>query len=307
MRHDHDDAACVGELAQHLHHLLVQRGVQSGRRLVEHEQRRTGQQLQCDRRTFALPARQLVDAGVRVRRQLEFLEHLRDHALPVLLGGVRRHPQFRRVAQRLVDGELPMHDVVLRNHADPGAHRRVLGVDVVRFEQHRTAVRPRAARDHVQQRGLARTRRADHRGQRGRLDGERNTVQQCAIACDGQADVAHLEATGLVGGFDATDEIAVLEHKVDVADRDDVVLPQRRVLDAMAVDERAIGAVGVLYLHTFWRRHQRRVMVRGQHIWDHDVVSEGAADPGRRWLIPGRRLLGGQNGGWRCTTDRDRV
>ena len=134
MRHHHDDAAGVGELAQHLHHRLVQRGVQPGRGLIEHQQRRTGQQLQRDRRTFALPARQLVHACVRVRRQLEFLEHLRDHPLPVFLGGVRRHPQFGRVAQRLVDGELTMHDVVLRHHADTAAHRRVLGMDIVPFE-----------------------------------------------------------------------------------------------------------------------------------------------------------------------------
>ena len=56
-----------------------------------------------------------------------------------------------------------------------------------------------------------------------RLGGERNAFQQCVIAFDGQADVTHLEATGRIGWFDATDEIAVLEHEVDVADRDDVV------------------------------------------------------------------------------------
>ena len=103
MRHHHDHTACIGELAQHRHHLAVQCGVQPRGGLVEHQQRRTGQQLQGDRHAFALPARELVHACVGVRRQLEFLEHLRDHLLPILLGGVGRHPQFCREAQRLVD------------------------------------------------------------------------------------------------------------------------------------------------------------------------------------------------------------
>ena len=136
--HQHH-AAGVGQLAQHRHHLPVQRRVQARGRLVEDQQRRTGQQLQRHRGALALTAGELVDAGVAVLGHLEFLEHLRDDLFAVVLGGVRRQPQFGGVHQRLVDGQLAVHDVVLRHHADPGAQRGVLGVDVVALERHRAA------------------------------------------------------------------------------------------------------------------------------------------------------------------------
>ena len=136
MCHHHDHAAGIGELAQHRHHLAVQRGIQARGGLVEDQQRRTGQQFHRHRGAFALATGEPVDSCLRVRRQLEFVEHLRDHLAPILLGGVRRQPQLGRVAQRLLDGELAMHDVVLRHHADTTAQRRVLGVDVVPLERH---------------------------------------------------------------------------------------------------------------------------------------------------------------------------
>ena len=88
--HHHDHAAGIGELAQHRHHLAVQRGIQPRRGLVEDQQRRAGQQLHRHRSPFALAAGEPVHPGLRVRRHLEFLEHLRHHLAPILLGGVRR-------------------------------------------------------------------------------------------------------------------------------------------------------------------------------------------------------------------------
>ena len=133
---DEDDAAGVGELAQHRHDLAVQRGVQARGRFVEDQQRRAGQQLERDRGALALAAGELVDAGVEVLGHLEFFEHLVDDLLAVGLGGVGRQPQFGGVHQGLADGELAVHDVVLRHHADSGAQRGVLGVDVVALERH---------------------------------------------------------------------------------------------------------------------------------------------------------------------------
>ena len=97
MRHHHDHAAGVGESAQHRHDGPVQCRIQSRGGLVEHQQRRAGQQLQGDRHTFALPAGQFVDAGRGVGGQLEFLEYLCDHSPSIAVGGVGGHPQFRGV------------------------------------------------------------------------------------------------------------------------------------------------------------------------------------------------------------------
>ena len=134
MRHHEHHATGVGQLAQHRHDLVVQRRVQARGRLVEDQQRRPGEQFQRHRGAFALAAGQLVDPGVGVLGQLEFLEHLRDDLGAVGFAGVGRQPQFGGVAQRLVDRQLAVHHVVLRDHADPAAQRRVLGVDVVALE-----------------------------------------------------------------------------------------------------------------------------------------------------------------------------
>ncbi len=67
--------------------------------------------------------------------QVELLEHLGDDPGAVGLAGVGRQPQLGGVAQRLVDGQLAMHDVVLGDHADSAAQGRVLGVNVVSLER----------------------------------------------------------------------------------------------------------------------------------------------------------------------------
>ena len=131
--HQHH-ATGVGQLPQHRHDLQVQRGVQARGRLVEDQQRRPGEQFECHRGALALAAGELVDPGVGVLGQPQFLEYLGDDLFAVGLAGVGRQPQFGGVAQRLVDGQLAVHDVVLGDHPDPGAQRRVLGVDVVALE-----------------------------------------------------------------------------------------------------------------------------------------------------------------------------
>ena len=93
-----------------------------------------GQQLHRHGCALALTTGELVDAGLAVLRHLEFLEHLRDDPFAVFFVGVRRQPQLGREHQRLVDGQLAVHHVVLGHHPDPGAQRRVLGVDVVALE-----------------------------------------------------------------------------------------------------------------------------------------------------------------------------
>ena len=155
VRHHDHHAAGVGQLAQHRHDLVVQRRIQTRRRLVEDQQGRPGEQLECDRGPFALTTGQLVDPGIGVFGQVEFVDYLGDDLGAVGFCGVGRQPQFGGVAQRLVNRELAVHDVVLGNHADPAAQRRVFGVDVVALEGDRAGARRGVAGDQPGQRALS--------------------------------------------------------------------------------------------------------------------------------------------------------
>ena len=190
--HNDDDTAGVGELAQHGHHLPVQRRVQPRGGFVEDQQRRAGQQLERHRCAFALPAGQVVHPGLRVIGHLEFREHLSGHQVTVLFAGVRRQPQLGGITEGLLDGQPAVHHVVLGHHPDPAAQRRVLAMDVVALKGHRAPGRPHRPGHHLRQSRLACTRGPDHRRHRARLRRERHIVQQSAPATDGQADPADL-------------------------------------------------------------------------------------------------------------------
>ena len=193
--HQHH-ATGVGQLPQHRHDLPVQRGVQAGGGLVEDQQRRPGQQFERHRRALALPAGQLVDPGVEVLGHLELFENLGDDLFAVGLRGVRRQPQLGGVHQGLPDGELAVHHVVLRDHADSASQRGVFGVDVVAFEADRAGCRMGVTGDQSRERRLACTRRSDDGRQHARSRGQRDVVQQCLVALDGPRDAVHFEAAG---------------------------------------------------------------------------------------------------------------
>ena len=239
-----------------------------------------GQQLQRHRRALALAAGELVDPGLEMLGHLEFLEHLHDDLFAVGLRGVGRQPQFGGEHQRLPDGQLAVHDVVLRHHPDSGAQRGVLGVHVVTLEGHRARRRMRVAGHQLRKGRLARARRADDGGQRAGARRDRDVVQQRLVALDRPRDAVHLEAAGAGGGvgLGAAGQRAAREHQVDVADRDGVAVAQHRRVDARAVDERAVDAAVVADLGSAGRGHQGRVMTRRQHVGDDDVVVGGAAD-----------------------------
>lgn len=128
MRDDDDDAARVGEAAQGRHDLSVERGVETRGRFVEDEQGRACEQLQRHRCAFALPAGEAIDAGVGMLGQLQLVENPGDHHFTVGAGGVRWQPELCGITEGPPEGQLPMDDVVLRDHADTRAQYRVLGV-----------------------------------------------------------------------------------------------------------------------------------------------------------------------------------
>ena len=165
MRHHQHDAAGVGQIAQHRHHLTIQCRVQTRGRLVEDQQRGAGQQLQCHGGPLALAAGQPIDPGIGVLSHLQLAEHLRHHLLAILAGRVRRQSKFGGVHQGLIDGQLPVNHVILGHHADPGTQRGVIGVDVAALEGDGPAARVGIPRDQPRQGGLTGTGRADDRGQ----------------------------------------------------------------------------------------------------------------------------------------------
>jgi hypothetical protein len=62
-----------------------------------------GEQLHGHRGAFALPAGELVDPGVDVAGELQFLEHPAHRGGPLLLGGVWQS-QFDGIAQGRIQG-----------------------------------------------------------------------------------------------------------------------------------------------------------------------------------------------------------
>jgi hypothetical protein len=188
--HDHHPTG-VSQLAQHHHHLVVERRVQTRRRLVEDQQRWAGEQFECHRGAFALSAGKLVDSGVGVLGQVEFFEDLSDDLGPVGFAGVGWQAEFGGVAQCLVHRQLAVHDIVLGDHADPAAQRRVLGMDVVPLERHRAGAGRGVAGDESGQSALAGTRSTDDGGQRSGAGGQRDVAQQLLAVVDDVLDATH--------------------------------------------------------------------------------------------------------------------
>ena len=127
----HDDAAEVGLAPQHRHHVVFLRCVQPGARLVNHEQRRSGDQFDRHRRAPAHLGRQFAYPGSALRGELELVENLVHHTAAVVGRGVRRQPQLGGVFQGSFDGEARVRAVVAWHYPDACAHQLRLGVHVV--------------------------------------------------------------------------------------------------------------------------------------------------------------------------------
>ena len=110
-----------------------------------------------------------------VRRQLELVENLVHHAVAVLGRGVRRQPQFGGVSQRSFDGEARVRAVVARTRsrcvrASTRARRARRGSSTVTGRRSSSL----CAGEQAEQRGVARRRRPDDRGQCARTRRERH-------------------------------------------------------------------------------------------------------------------------------------
>ena len=75
MGDNHHSTVAVGQSAECIHQLPIQRRVETGRRLVQYQQCRFRQQLKRHRHPFALAAGQMPDPGVDMVHQSELAYH----------------------------------------------------------------------------------------------------------------------------------------------------------------------------------------------------------------------------------------
>ena len=100
MRGEHDRRRPVGELAQAGDQLGARDRVEAGRRLVEEEDVRIGEQLDGDAGALALPAAQRADPDVGVLGQADGVDRVTDRVVDLGRARRRREPEPRGVAER---------------------------------------------------------------------------------------------------------------------------------------------------------------------------------------------------------------
>ena len=184
---DHDDRpAVLGQPGHHLHHGLVQPGVQAGGGLVEEQQRRLCEQLERDVDALLLAAGQRRCACLGMLRERQLAQHLVDPAGSLGRARVPREPELGRVPQRAARGQLGVQDVVLGHQADPVAQLRVVGVQVAAVvEDHACGGRPHSGQGAEQGR-LPGPARPDHAEQAALREREADVVEEYLAA--GQGD-----------------------------------------------------------------------------------------------------------------------
>jgi hypothetical protein len=181
---------------QHPNELRAARRVEAGRRLVEEEHVRTGQQLDRDARALPLAAGECTDAHVRALVEIECMERLRHPRLDLACRVGRRQAQARGVAQRPLERQLGVDDVVLRHVAEDPAERVEVRVQVDAAEPDRALLGRPDARQRLEQHRLAGAAAADDRDEPPARQGQRHVVQHALAAPDrlAEADGDHLDA-----------------------------------------------------------------------------------------------------------------
>ena len=120
--------------------------------------------------------------------QLQLVENPGDHRFTVGAGGVRWQPELCGITEGPPEGQLPMDDVVLRDHADTRAQYRVLGVHAASVEfddAFRGAFR---TGDDLGDGGLSRSGGSDHRGETAGSRREGDILEQSPTTFDGESD-----------------------------------------------------------------------------------------------------------------------
>ena len=176
VRGEHHRGAAVREPAQKGEQLTGAGGIQAGGRLVQEEDVGAREQLDRDARALALAARERAHLHIGALGEAERAECLLHGQVHLGRRGGRWHPQRRRVAQRALERQVGVDDVVLGDVAEQPPERVEVAVEVDAVEAHRPALRRTHARQRLQQRGLAGAAAADDRDELARADGERHAA-----------------------------------------------------------------------------------------------------------------------------------
>lgn len=281
MGDDQHGAAVVGEAAQQLHDVAVHARVEAGGRLVEEDQGGLGQQLQGDRDALALAAGEGGDLLLLVDVELQLAEDLVDPGLPLGLRGVRGEAELGRVLEGLLDGQLLVQDVVLRDQTDALPQLGELLVEVPVVVEDVALVGGAVAGERLEQRRLAGAGGADHRDDRLLRDAEGDVLEDLLAAVDGDREVAGGE--GDLAGVDELLQPVPHQPEGRVADTDDVVRPDQRgarLRYRLAVEVRAVVRAEVAQLEpAVGRRGELRVQPRDLEVGDDQLVLQRTADP----------------------------
>ena len=138
MRREHDGRGTIGQRAQVGDQFGAGRRVQPGRRLVEEQHARLGQQFGGDAGPFALSPAQRADAHVGVLGQADRRNRSADRSVGLGRRGRRWEPEPGGVAQRALEREVGVDRVVLGHVADHAAELAKVGVKVDTVEAHRS-------------------------------------------------------------------------------------------------------------------------------------------------------------------------
>ena len=241
MRDEDDRAPLIGEAAHELHERGLGAGVETGGGLVEEEQAGLGEQFDPDGDAFLLSAAQAADLHILAMREVEIGKHF-HHALFAFFGRcIGWHTQLRGVVQRLIDRQLHVDDVFLRDEADLVADGVEVGVDVHVVDEHfRRGGGGAVAGDRVYKGGFSAAALPDHHNEFARLEDHRYILQDVQVFAHPfvQAENFHFQAVTLV----ELGELVFAHHEVILTDADRIVgFEPERPLDAFAVDEYAVG------------------------------------------------------------------
>ena len=227
---DHDRGTPAHQRIEAFHHCRLALGVETGRRLVEHEDRRVAQDRAGNRDPLTLAARE-TDPSLPEHGRIavgELLDELMggrslgrgDDLLRIRLDAIR---DVVRDRAREEDALLQHEPDLVANPAQPAL------AQIVPVDQHAPVERVVEPGDQRRERRLAGTRAADHRNALAGGDEERESVQRRALAVVAEDHAVELD---LAGG--ATSVVAVrrvVEHVVGREDLGHAIGPRERLRD----------------------------------------------------------------------------
>ena len=164
------------DLADELLHLELRARVEPGRRLVEQEQHRRGEQRARERDLLLRPAREVLHrVGEAVLREPHALQDLRDPVARLR----RRHPVVARRVAEVLDRRHLLEEARLdRDAVHQAPDRAVLGGHVVAEDRHAAAVVQQQGREQADERRLPGAVLAQDRERLALLHRERDAVER---------------------------------------------------------------------------------------------------------------------------------